>query len=114
MEPQGLNFFTPNEIEWLRMKWLSPFCQIDGKRLAETQGSKIRKSEGGKSQMQALMDDIREEFGKEFPYRLPAKKGSKARGSELNHLRLTEGEWGQIGQVCLWELHGTLSDTLIC
>jgi hypothetical protein len=113
MEPQGLNFFTPNEIEWLRTKWLSPFCQIDGRRLAESQGSKIRKSEGGKSQMQALMDDIREEFGKEFPYRLPARRGSKARSAELSHLRLTEVEWSQIGQVGRCQVHETRSDAFI-
>jgi hypothetical protein len=40
MEPQGLNFFVLNMIEWLRTELLPRFCDIDGKWLAKSEGVK--------------------------------------------------------------------------
>jgi hypothetical protein len=74
MEPQDLNFFSLNKIEWLRTEWLPQFCEIDGKQLAESEGVKKQKVEGGKSQMQALIEDIWDEFACKFL----AKRGAKA------------------------------------
>jgi hypothetical protein len=99
MEPLGLNFFTPNEKEWMQDNWLPRFCAIDGKRLVGSKGVKVRKSEGGRSQMQVLIEEMREAFAQEFPYRPPKAKGQKSRQHELEHLRLTEEVWGTIGQV---------------
>jgi hypothetical protein len=99
MEPQGLNFFAPNEIEWLRTEWLPRFCDIDGKRLAESEGAKKRKSEGGKSQMQALIKEIRDEFARKFPHRVPAKRGAKAPQAGSGRYRISESDWAGIGQV---------------
>jgi hypothetical protein len=30
--PRGLKFFTPEEIEWLKINWLPEFYELHGKR----------------------------------------------------------------------------------
>jgi hypothetical protein len=99
MEPLGLNFFTPNEKEWMKQNWLPRFCATDGKRLMGSKGGKACKSEGGRSQMQVLIEEMRDAFAQEFPYRPPKVKGQRSRQHQLEHLRLTEEAWGTIGQV---------------
>jgi hypothetical protein len=102
MEPLGLNFFTPNEKEWMKQNWLPCFCATDRKRLMGSKGGNVCKSEGGRSQMQVLIEEMREAFAKEFPYHLPKVKGQRLRPHQLKHLRLTEEAWGAIGQVRLY------------
>lgn len=98
MQPQGQNFFTPDEISWLTDKWLIPFSKLDGKRKSLVG---VKKGGQAPTQAQEFTRKVVEAFDKAFPYRHPRNATLKNLTDIQKHLIIDEEEWVRLDDVSI-------------